>query len=922
MNAVDAWVDFKTKWRRSYTDAAEDARRFELFKANLKFVNEYNQQNASSRGAYAEFYGRIRGLKNNTGSSWDRGAVLTSPANGTGSAAPIAALNATVNWVAAGNVTPIKNQYQRGACWAFAATEVTESMLAIQTGTPVPLSPQQVMDCTPYQLKGNGSVNSDACDGTLEPFAGLIFPYAREGRMLEDNYPYTARPGTCRDPVNSFINMTAAGLLPAANETAMMQALQQGDKSTGAYVKGTCQVDHAVVLVGYDLNEGYWIMRNSWGPDWGIGGYMLVAMGSNGGANEHGMCRMLEQNLVAASVPNSPLAAGAAAGSTPAFYQQPFKPESVVNSAFFNGTPLQFVLLPPAPSPSPSPPPSPPNPPSPPRPPPSPPSPGAAHGARVYLWCMAAAAAMVALLLACVDCSSLDSAGVITAAPFLASAAPGGPLATSPAGGRDPRLLASVAQGSAGIKTDIAVLRASASSESNAAAAKPVAAAWGDFKSRWQRNYTNSSEEALRLQQFTASLQFINEYNTNASRGQYDAFMRLGPLADASAAEYRRLRGINLVNNTATSAVNRTAVLAAPLAQGASTSGNSSGALPPATVNWVNAGKVTGIKNQYQCGDCWAFAATAVVESMLAIQAGTNATISLSEQQVMDCTPYQLKGNGSVDSDGCDGTYDLYSGLVFPYSREGLITDGAYPYTAVQGTCREPVSTFVNLTAAGTLLPYNETAMMQALQNGPIIVSVAASSRAFQNYGGGIFNDFAGCSTCYDSTTGTYVPGTCQIDHAVALVGYDSTSGYWILRNSWGPDWGIGGYMLIAMGTNGGAYPDGMCQILASPGVAASAPVQVASRSAIPNFYNAIFPSQPVMNTIFYNSSALQFTTLPPPPSPAPPPAPSPPPPPSPAPRPPPAPPAPGAAAGTRAQLWRTAASAALGWVLLALLLA
>ncbi|KAG2438900.1 hypothetical protein HYH02_010695 [Chlamydomonas schloesseri] len=877
-NATDAWKDFKTKWRRSYTDAAEEARRYELFKANLKFVHEYNQ-NASRRGAYAEFmrlgpladatvaeYGRLRGLKNGTNSTL-AGAVLVTPGNGTGNASSIVALNATVNWVAAGKVTPIKNQYQCGACWAFAATEVTESMLAIQTGVNVQLSPQQVMDCTPSVLKGNGSANSDACDGTVYPFAGLIFPYARDGLMAAEAYPYVAQQGTCRNPVSSVINMTTAGLLPSLNETAMMQALQQGpiligiaasspafqhygggifsnfdgcstcwDASQGAYVQGSCQVDHAVVLVGYDLNEGYWIMRNSWGPDWGIGGYMLLAMGNNSGANPHGICRMLTQNPVAATVPNSPVAAGGAVGSVPAFYQTPFTSESAINAEFFNNTPLQFVSLPPAPAvpvSSPSPPPSPP------RPPPAPPSPGAAHGVRAPLWRVAGAAV---------------------------------------------------------VGWAVLVL------------AKNATDAWKDFKTKWRRNYTDAAEEARRYELFKANLKFVHEYNQNASRrGAYAEFMRLG---HASNDEYGRLRGLK--NGTGT--LNTTAVFAA-----SNPATITNVAALNTTVNWVAAGKVTPVKNQYQCGACWAFAATEVTESMLAIQTGVN--VQLSPQQVMDCTPYEMKGNGSVNSDACAGTVYPFAGLIFPYAREGLMSADAYPYIAQPGTCRDPVSSRINMTAAGLLPSLNETAMMQALQQGPILIGVAASSPAFQHYGGGIFSNFDGCSTCWDATRGAYVQGSCQVDHAVVLVGYDLNERYWILRNSWGPDWGIGGYMLLAMGNNSGANPHGICRMLTQNPVAATVPNSpVAAGGAVgsvPAFYQTPFNPEPAINAAYFNNTPLQFVSLPPAPatpasSPSPPPSP---------PRPPPAPPSPGAAHGVRAPLWRVAGAAVVGWAMLALVL-
>lgn len=202
----------------------------------------------------------------------------------------------------------------------------------------------------------------------------------------------------------------------------------------------------------------------------------------------------------------------------------------------------------------------------------------------------------------------------------------------------------------------------------------------------------------------------------------------------------------------------------------------------PATVDWrQKAGVLTPVKDQGGCGSCWAFSAAATMESMVAIATGQSAPV-LSPQQLVSCAPNPQQCGGTG---GCSGSTQE---LGFNYTQTaGLGLESTYPYVARTGTCDQskvkPVAIndgFVQLTTNS----YTELATAVATQ-GPIAISLAAGGFSFQIYGGGILSNVNGCGW--------------DVDHAVQLVGYGSENGkdYWIVRNSWGPGWGEGGFIRI-----------------------------------------------------------------------------------------------------------------------------
>eukprot|EP00455_Lapot_gusevi_P026307 TRINITY_DN2777_c0_g1_i2.p1 TRINITY_DN2777_c0_g1~~TRINITY_DN2777_c0_g1_i2.p1 ORF type:complete len:275 (+),score=116.30 TRINITY_DN2777_c0_g1_i2:205-1029(+) len=213
----------------------------------------------------------------------------------------------------------------------------------------------------------------------------------------------------------------------------------------------------------------------------------------------------------------------------------------------------------------------------------------------------------------------------------------------------------------------------------------------------------------------------------------------------------------------------------------------------PATVDWVAKGAVTPVKNQQQCGSCWAFSTTGSIEGAWFLAKGK--LVSLSEQQLVDCS--QAEGN-----QGCNG------GLMdqgFQYvEQNGLCTEDSYPYTAQDGQCASSNCTsVVQISSFKDVAQNNEDALAQAVAQQPVSVAIEADQSGFQFYSGGVF----------DGQCGT------NLDHGVLVVGYgtDSASGelYWKVKNSWGASWGDQGYIKLVRRTGSGQ--PGQCGIAMQP---------------------------------------------------------------------------------------------------------
>jgi len=208
----------------------------------------------------------------------------------------------------------------------------------------------------------------------------------------------------------------------------------------------------------------------------------------------------------------------------------------------------------------------------------------------------------------------------------------------------------------------------------------------------------------------------------------------------------------------------------------------------PASVDWRThtPSVVTDVKDQGNCGSCWAFSATENIESMWAL-AGNTLT-ALSPEQIVDCD--------TVDG-GCNGG-DTPTAFEYVTQAGGLESEAVYPYTAGDsgsgGTCTFDQSSVVakinNFTwVIPECLDSCDSQSMSQVQSklatvGPFAICVFAEP--WQDYTTGIFND-QGCS--HDAPS---------LDHCVQLVGYDTNGGYWIVRNSWNTNWGENGYIRVS----------------------------------------------------------------------------------------------------------------------------
>jgi cathepsin L len=192
------------------------------------------------------------------------------------------------------------------------------------------------------------------------------------------------------------------------------------------------------------------------------------------------------------------------------------------------------------------------------------------------------------------------------------------------------------------------------------------------------------------------------------------------------------------------------------------------------TVDWTTQGAVTPVKDQGQCGSCWAFSTTGGLEG--AWQISTGSLTSMSEQQFVDCA----KSAGA----GCQGG-DMGSAFQWAESQN-VATESSYPYTARDGSCK---SSFTTAIPSGGVTGYKSVgqstnALKSALQTGPVSVAIEADQMAFQLYSGGVLS--SGCGT--------------NLDHGVLAVGY--TDSAFKVKNSWGTSWGSNGYLQISTSGN------------------------------------------------------------------------------------------------------------------------
>ncbi|KAG1363901.1 Cysteine protease XCP1 [Cocos nucifera] len=299
---TDLFETWMAKHSKSYANLEEKLRRFEIFKDNLKHVDETNKKRRSywlglnefADMSHEEFKEKYLGLKPHL--PGERDAVSTS-------SEPLmyenyVPLPKSVDWRKKGAVTQVKNQGACGSCWAFSTVAAVEGINQIVTGNLTSLSEQELIDCD--------NTFNYGCNGGLMDYAFAFI--VANGLRTEEDYPYLMEEGTCEEKRVHQRVVTIGGYqdVPVNSEESLLKALAHQPVSVaieasgrdlqfyrGGVFDGPCgtELDHGVTAVGYGSSKGqdYIIVKNSWGPTWGERGY--IRMKRNTGKPE-GLCGM------------------------------------------------------------------------------------------------------------------------------------------------------------------------------------------------------------------------------------------------------------------------------------------------------------------------------------------------------------------------------------------------------------------------------------------------------------------------------------------------------------------------------------------------------------------------------------------------------------------------------------------------------
>nr|AEI61876.1 cathepsin K [Gadus morhua] len=288
-------------------------------------------------------------------------------------------------------------------------------------------------------------------------------------------------------------------------------------------------------------------------------------------------------------------------------------------------------------------------------------------------------------------------------------------------------------------------------------------AQWDQWKITHRRDYNGLDEEGIRRAVWEKNSRMIAAHNEEAALGMHSYEMGMNHLGDMTSEEVsEKMMGLLVPLNRD---LTFTAAFDDKLEK------------LPKSVDYRKKGMVTSVKNQGSCGSCWAFSSAGALEGQLAKTTGTLR--DLSPQNLVDCV---------TENSGCGGGY-MTNAFSYVMQNGGIDSDESYPYVGQDQQCGFNVSGVAAECKGYKQIPVgDERALAVALfKAGPVSVGIDAGLGTFQFYQHGVY---------YDRNCNAE-----DINHAVLAVGFGVTAKgkkYWIIKNSWGEDWGHKGYILMA----------------------------------------------------------------------------------------------------------------------------
>jgi len=296
-------------------------------------------------------------------------------------------------------------------------------------------------------------------------------------------------------------------------------------------------------------------------------------------------------------------------------------------------------------------------------------------------------------------------------------------------------------------------------------------AQFAQFTTQYGKVYSGQAERNERLAIFKTNLRKIEQQN----KQNPEATFGINKFADLSAEEFKAtylgVKGAVRNPEHPVAVVSKEAVAAMPT-----------------SFDWVPKGAVTPVKNQGQCGSCWSFSAAQNIEGQWFLS--NHSLPVLSEQEFVDCDHQCSMDQGQkVCDQGCNGGL-MSNAFMFAIAEGGVDSEASYPYEGVDGTCRFKQADVAAKISNWTMLPEDEDQIAAYLaEHGP--VAIAADAEPWQFYTGGVFR----------------LPCGTSLDHGILLTGYGNQSvigdrdiKYWDIKNSWGADWGLNGYIKLERG--------------------------------------------------------------------------------------------------------------------------